>query len=245
MAMKYSFVLNNQKINKLINFSYFRGNIETSGNALWLASRAFGMEQDELSSYKIFNIRYSQFVKLDADYRFYNFFNKHSSVVYRLAAGIAFPYGNIEIMPFDKSFYAGGANGIRAWKLYDLGPGAYSDTNVVKFYKTGDIQLEANMEYRFDIYKYLKGALFIDAGNIWLRKKNEQFPNAEFKLNEFYKQIALGGGIGARLDFSFFIIRLDAGIPLRDPSRVPELRWVYDEMKLTKLNFNLGIGYPF
>lgn len=245
MAMKYSFVLNNQKINKRLNFSYFRGNVESSGNALWLASKAFGMEQDELGIYKIFNIRYSQFVKFDADYRFYNFPGKHSSTVYRLAAGIAFPYGNIDIMPFDKSFYAGGANGIRAWKLYDLGPGAYSDTNVVKFYKTGDIHLEANVEYRFDIYKYLKGALFLDAGNIWLRKENIQFPNAEFKLKEFHKQIAMGGGIGARLDFSFFIIRIDAGIPLRDPSRVPELRWVYDEMKLTKVNFNLGIGYPF
>ena len=148
-------------------------------------------------------------------------------------------------MPFDKSFYVGGANGIRAWKLYEMGPGAYSDTSAAKFYKTGDIHLEANVEYRFDIYKYLKGAMFVDAGNIWLRKNNAEYPDAQFKFDQFYKQIAIGGGLGARFDFSFFIIRIDAAIPLRDPRRVPEMRWVYDEMKLTKVNFNLGIGYPF
>ena len=245
MSLRYSFIFSNQKINKISDFSYFRGNIESSGNTLWLASRIINMKQDALGSYEIFNIRYTQFVKFDADFRHYNILTKHSSFVYRVAGGIAFPYGNISIMPFDKSFYVGGANGLRAWKLYEMGPGSYSDTAAVKFFKTGDIHLEANIEYRFDIYKYLKGALFMDAGNIWLRKNNVEYPNAQFKLDEFYKEIAIGGGIGARFDFSFFIIRIDAAIPLRDPRRVPEMRWVYDEMKLTKVNFNLGIGYPF
>ena len=244
-SLRYSFIFNNQKVNKSSDFSYFRGNIETSGNTLWLASRIINMKQDEVGIYEIFNIRYSQYVKVDADYRFYNILNKHTSMVYRVAGGLAVPYGNIDIMPFDKSFYVGGANGLRAWKLYEMGPGAYSDTAVVKFYKTGDIHLEANAEYRFDIYKYFKGAMFLDAGNIWLRKNNPQYPDAQFKINEFYKQIAIGGGIGARFDFSFFIIRIDAAIPLRDPRREPSQRWVFDEIKLTKVNYNLGIGYPF
>jgi len=245
MALRYSFIFNNQKVNKLLNFSYFRGNFESSGNLLRLASKVINMQQDEMGSYKIFKIRYSQYIKADADYRFYNIVNQHSSLVYRFTLGLAVPYGNIDIMPFDKSFYAGGANGLRAWKLYDLGPGGYSDTATAKFYKTGDVHLETNVEYRFDIYKYLKGALFLDAGNVWLREKNIQYPNAEFQFNDFYKEIAIGCGVGTRLDFSFFIIRLDAAIPLRDPRRVHELRWVYDEMKLTKVNFNIGIGYPF
>jgi len=245
MALRYSFIFNNQKVNKLLNFSYFRGNFESSGNLLRLASKVINMQQDEMGSYKIFKIRYSQYIKADADYRFYNIVNQHSSLVYRFTLGLAVPYGNIDIMPFDKSFYAGGANGLIAWKLYDLGPGGYSDTATAKFYKTGDVHLETNVEYRFDIYKYLKGALFLDAGNVWLREKNIQYPNAEFQFNDFYKEIAIGCGVGTRLDFSFFIIRLDAAIPLRDPRRVHELRWVYDEMKLTKVNFNIGIGYPF
>ena len=244
-SLRYSFVFNNQKVNKTSDFSYFKGNIESSGNTLWLASRIINMKQDELGIYEIFNIRYTQFVKFDADYRFYNFQNKHTSLVYRIAGGLAIPYGNINIMPFDKSFYVGGANGLRAWKLYEMGPGAYSDTSATNFFKTGDIHLETNAEYRFDVYKYLKGAMFVDAGNIWLRKNNAEFPNSQFKINEFYKQIAIGGGIGARLDFSFFIIRIDAAIPLRDPRRAPDERWVFDEIKLTRVNYNLGIGYPF
>jgi len=244
-SLRYSYVFNNQKINKSSDFSYFRGNIETSGNTLWLAGRIFKMKQDEVGIYEIFNIRYSQYVKFDADYRFYNILSKHSSLVYRLAAGIAIPYGNIDIMPFDKSFYVGGANGLRAWKLYEMGPGAYSDTSAAKFYKTGDIHLETNAEYRFDIYKYFKGAMFVDAGNIWLRKNNPEYPDAQFKTDQFYKQIAVGGGIGARFDFSFFIIRIDAAMPLRDPRREPGQRWALNEIKLTKVNYNLGIGYPF
>jgi len=245
MALRYSFIFSNQKSSMLSNFMYFRGNFESSGNSLSLASNFINMEQDELGINKIFKIRYSQYLKADADYRYYNVINNRNSLVFRFAGGFAIPYGNIDVMPFDKSFYAGGANGIRAWKLYDLGPGSYSDTASSKFYKTGDIHLETNIEYRFDIYKYLKGAFFIDMGNIWLRKSNEQFPNAAFKVNEFYKQIAIGSGIGARLDFSFFIIRIDAAIPLRDPQNIPELRWVYNKMELKKVNFNLGIGYPF
>lgn len=245
MSLRYSFVFSNQNINKTTDFSYFRGNIESTGNSLWLASRIIELDEDELGSYKIFNIRYSQYLKFDADYRHYNKINKISTLVLRLAGGLAIPYGNIDIMPFDKSFYAGGANGIRAWKLYDLGPGGYSDTSNIKFYRTGDIHIESNLEYRFDIYKYFKGAFFVDAGNIWFRKSNIQFPNAEFKPDQFYKQIAIGAGMGIRFDFSFFIIRIDAAIPIRDPSKLEEFRWVYDEIKLKRVNFNLGIGYPF
>jgi len=246
MSMKYSFIYNTQQLNRpLNNFRYFRGNIETSGNLLRAVNKLFDAPHDEFGSYSLFNIRYAQFVRFDVDYRYYHIVNKKNSVVFRTAGGLGLPYGNLSVMPFDKSFFAGGANGIRAWKLYQLGPGGYSDTTGLRIYRTGDIHLEGNLEYRFDVYQYLKGALFFDAGNIWFRKESEQFPDAVFKFDEFYKQIAMGGGIGARLDFSFFIIRVDAAIPFRDPAKDPGQRWAFNNLTLKRVNFNLGIGYPF
>lgn len=245
VSLKYSFIYNTQKIDRLKNFSYFRGNIETSGNLLRAANYLLNSAQDEFGSYKLFNIRYAQFVKFDIDYRYYHILNERTSLVFRTAGGLGLPYKNLNVMPFDKSFFAGGANSIRAWKLYQLGPGGYSDDSKLRLYRTGDIHIEGNVEYRFDVYKYLKGALFIDAGNIWFREKNEQFPEAEFRFDNFYNEIAIGGGAGARLDFSFFIVRLDAAIPFRDPAREQKDRWVFDNIKMSRVNFNLGIGYPF
>ncbi len=245
VSLKYSFIYNTQEVGKMRDFTYFRGNIETSGNVLRGINSLLGSNQDEFGSYKIFNIRYAQYIKLDVDYRYYYVLNKHNTFVFRTAGGIGIPYGNLRVMPFDKSFFVGGANGIRAWKLFQLGPGSYSDDSGMRLYRTGDIYLESNVEYRFDIYKLLEGALFVDAGNIWYREKNEQFPGAEFKLDNFYKQIAIGGGFGLRLDFSFFIVRLDAAIPIRDPAKAPNDRWVVNNMKMSRVNFNLGIGYPF
>jgi outer membrane protein assembly factor BamA len=158
--------------------------------------------------------------------------------------GIAIPYGNSESVPFEKSFWLGGANDMRGWRLRSLGPGGYesSDQN---YDKTGDIMLQTSIEQRFPIYSFLLGSLFIDAGNVWLRQESKKdFQNGNFKLNTFYKQIAMDMGIGFRFDFSFFIFRLDAAIPFHDPAKAD--KWfANDVFKIKNTILNFGIGYPF
>ncbi|HQH19892.1 MAG TPA: BamA/TamA family outer membrane protein, partial [Bacteroidales bacterium] len=127
--------------------------------------------------------------------------------------------------------------------IYSLGPGSSKDT--INLNKTGDINLEGNIEYRFPIYSYLKGAFFVDAGNIWVNKRNSLMPDAEFKWNRFYKEIAVGAGFGARFDFSFFILRVDMAIPLRNPAVDGANKWLFKNLSHQPINLNLGIGYPF
>ena len=245
MALRYSFIFNNQQVNKGKNFSYFRGNFEASGNILRALNNFFNDYHYADGHYNMFNIRYAQYVRGDIDYRHYFIFDKFNTIVVRGVAGYGLAYGNSSVLPFEKSFFVGGANSIRAWSIYSLGPGSYSDLSKMNFNRTGDIDLEANAEYRFPIYSFFKGALFTDAGNIWLNKKNPLMPDAEFEMNEFYKQIAVGAGFGLRFDFSFFIMRLDAAVPLRNPSKPEDERWVLKATTKKDIQFNLGIGYPF
>ena len=179
------------------------------------------------------------------DYRHYFVFDKLNMIAVHATGGYGYAWGNSTVMPFEKSFYAGGANSIRGWKIYTLGPGSSIDTSKIKLDKTGDIDLEGSAEYRFPIYKVLKGALFVDAGNIWLNKKNVAMPGGEFALNRFYKEIAVAAGFGFRFDFSFFVIRIDAAIKVRDPSQEETQRWVPFFTGVKHTTFSLGIGYPF
>jgi outer membrane protein assembly factor BamA len=200
---------------------------------------------DEEGSFNVFNIPYSQFVKGDADFRFYRVFDDSQTLVFRIMGGLGLPYGNSVVMPFIKSYYGGGANSLRAWRIYSLGPGSYSSPNEGRFDRFGDVKLETNLEYRFRFYQFWHGAFFADAGNVWFVRRNDQFPGGEFKVNSFINDIALGGGIGLRLDFNFFVLRVDAAVPLRDPSLVQGSRWISSWPRFSEYNFNLGIGYPF
>lgn len=243
-ALKYSFIFNNQQINKYVNFLYFRGNFESAGNALNLTRRMINSEKNEEGKYTLFNIRYSQYIKANTDVRIYRIFNPSSSLVYRIFAGVGIPYGNSDALPFEKGYYAGGANGMRGWQLRSLGPGAFhaEDDNLEK---TGEIQLEANIEYRFPLSGMLKGAFFADAGNVWLLKSNEKFPDGEFNLDTFTEQIALDGGFGFRFDFNFFIFRIDAALPFRSPYLPAGERLILYKSRLKDIAWNFGIGYPF
>lgn len=274
-ASRYTYAFSNQK-GKFSNFMFFRWNSEVAGNVLRLINKSFNTKPDENGAYHLFNkkeentdtiipnsgIRYAHYLKTDIDLRFYNNINKHSNVVYRLFFGIGKPLRNFNVLPFEKSYFGGGANGIRAWTARSLGPGSSQNTSGLTIDKIGDIQLEGNVEYRFDLIKILDGAVFMDAGNVWLLQKDTTRPNAEFDFNRFYNEIALGAGIGARLDFNFFIIRFDTGIKVKDPSEPLgekngwvikhffDDQWKNDykaiyERKYPFLNFNLGIGYPF
>jgi hypothetical protein len=242
---KYSYIYNAQMIGSKKNFLYFRVNLESAGNLLNLATRIIDTPIDENGSKTIFNIPFAQYLKADADFRHYWMLDNNSSLVFRAMAGVGVPYGNTTVLPFIKSYYGGGANGIRAWKIYSLGPGGHQDTLNVRFDRYGDIKLEANLEYRFPIYSFWHGAFFLDAGNVWFIDENPQFPNGSFAADRFYREIALGTGFGLRMDFGFFVIRVDLGLPLRDPGNPYGQKWIASWPGTRDFNLNLGIGYPF
>lgn len=245
-ALKYSFIYNDQELNKLQDFIYFRGNFETSGFMLKGINMLFGISENDDGYNTLFNIRYAQYVRADFDFRYYSVFTSENKIVWRAMFGIGIPYGNSADIPFEKGFYAGGANGMRGWRIRSLGPGASTIDETTNFIdRIGDMQFEANFEYRFPIYNFLKGAIYVDAGNIWLLKENDFFPEGNFKLKNFFSEIAMDAGFGFRFDFNFFIFRIDTAIRLRDPSLVRAERWVPLKTGFNKLAVNFGIGYPF
>ncbi|MDD5569718.1 MAG: BamA/TamA family outer membrane protein [Bacteroidales bacterium] len=252
-ATNYSFIFNNQDINKERNFTYFRGNIEVAGNLLrginnigdkFSLNKFLETKEDSTGVYSIFGINYAQYIRTDVDYRYYNIINK-TSLVFRLYSGVGVTYGNSSVMPFEKSFWLGGANSLRAWHMKGVGPGSYYDSLGTGYDKTADMALEGNLEYRFKIYRILEGAVFADAGNIWLLKKDSLRVGSDFEFNRFYKEIALGTGLGFRLNFSYFIIRFDGAIPLRDPKLPEYKRWIGKNLTTKYIIFNFAIGYPF
>lgn len=240
----YTYVFSNQRVNKKRNFSYFKARLESSGNILRGIMSLSNAKKDTNNSYRILDIPFSQYLKYEVDYRKYWQLNERSQLVFRINQGVGYPLLNLGLLPFESSFFGGGANGIRAWTARSLGPGSLPDS-LNFFDQFGDIKLELNLEYRFDIYRWFKGALFADAGNVWLIKEDESRPGGLFEFKDFYKELALGVGLGVRLDFSFFIIRFDIALPIHDPGRPLNDRWAVKYAQWKDLNFNLGIGYPF
>jgi len=239
----FSLVYDNQKIKNSKSFDYIRFDIETSGNLFYALQRAFNLKMTNNEYYRFLGIRYSQYVRFNIDYRHYFHLNNEGHiVVFRGLVGAGIPYLNSKEIPYEKAFYAGGANDMRGWRFKTLGPGGYYSTN--DYERSGDILLESNIEYRFPIYSFLKGAFFTDIGNIW-SGNTQNFPNGQFDINTFYKQLAVDGGFGLRFDFTYFIFRLDAGIPLRDPSFPNSERWRFNYLKFNQFIINFGIGYPF
>jgi outer membrane protein assembly factor BamA len=224
---------------------YFtRLNFETGGLLPGLYAETFP-ENSTSSQKKLFSMKYAQYFKTDFEYRHYRQFVSKNKLVYRFLAGIAIPYGNsVKGLPFVKKYYAGGSNSLRAWPVRSLGPGTYKNTAHIFNNQTGDIRLEGNIEYRTPLFWILEAALFLDAGNIWAFNKYDEREGAKFSSN-FYKEIAVGTGIGIRFDFTYFIARLDFGLKLKDPSE--SLRWIFTQraFKRADIAANIGIGYPF
>ncbi len=263
LGSRYAFIFNNQEIRKKKNFSYFRFGAEGAGNAMRgifsLIDKNTPLDHypDTLykpngaidtieKNYTIEHIRFSQYVRFDFDYRYYKLLSDNDKLVFRFAVGVGKPFYNLRELPLEKSFFGGGPNSLRAWQARTLGPGGYADStgdNIAD--KIGDNKIEANFEYRFNVIKALNAALFIDAGNIWLRKKYSSYPNAEFTGSKFIGQIAIGAGLGFRFDFNFFIIRLDYALKLRDPALPSDDRWTMGKQPLNDGVLNFGIGYPF
>jgi len=244
--MKYSFIWNTQQVGKNEDFFYLRSNLETSGLFLNFLNKQTGLGSQGQDFSTLLNIRYAQFLRAEFDFRYYHYMNKNNTLVFHSMTGIGLPYGNSDALPFEKGFYAGGANGLRGWELRSLGPGGYNDPEVVQYDRIGDILMEFSMEYRFPIYSYLNGALFADAGNIWLLNKSNSYPRGHFAFNNFMSQMAVDAGFGMRIDLQFFIVRIDAALPLRIPEREPGSRWKsFFDMSVGDLVWNFGIGYPF
>ncbi|PID94813.1 MAG: hypothetical protein CSA95_02180 [Bacteroidetes bacterium] len=244
MGIYYSFIRSTQSIATNRNFSFLKLTFETSGNALWAYNKITKSPLSENGYHELFKIRYAQYIKGEVDYRYYINLPYDNQLVFRGRAGIGIPYRNSVAIPFEKGFYGGGSNDMRGWKIRTLGPGTYSD-NTLNIERIGDILLEANMEYRFPIYKWFQGALFVDAGNIWLLNENEDFPGGKFKFKNFLKEFSLSLGTGLRLDLNFFILRLDGGIPVRDPAMQASSPWRFNHLSLGNITWNVAIGYPF
>ncbi|MDF3079195.1 MAG: hypothetical protein K0S09_3084 [Sphingobacteriaceae bacterium] len=236
------------------NTFYFNFNAATSGNILGLAMGANKKAGDPKT---LFGAEFSQYVRFDNDFRHYMKVGRKATLASRIVAGIGLPYGNSLNLPYIKQFFIGGSNSIRAFRARSLGPGTYHDPNIgttrLTTDQAGDIKLELNTEYRPTITGIVKGALFIDAGNIWLMNNDPKYPKAGgvFSKN-FMKELAVGTGAGLRFDLSFLVLRTDLAFPLRKPWLPEGERWVLDEVNFgskswrkENLIFNLAIGYPF
>lgn len=227
---------------------FIQGKAETAGNFLALIDN--WIQPDNV--FKPGGISYSQFARFELDVRFYQDITRRSSIATRLMNGVAFDYGETEAVPYVKQFFAGGVSGIRAWRIRNLGPGGFEDPNpsaTRQAYQSGDFRLEANLEYRFHLFSYLKGALFVDAGNVWLLENDEARPGGQL-TRDFYKNIAVGAGFGFRFDYSYFVIRLDMAYKLRNPfpDETGSYRFYPNGLRQFSLDdtiYNLAIGYPF
>ncbi len=248
---RYAVEYNNQEIGKAKDFMYFKMNLETSGNLLFALSKLTNRSTNNEGNYLFFEVPFSQYLRSDFDFRYYRVFDAKNSLVYRIFFGLAYPYGNLKSVPYEKKYFVGGPNSVRAWNAYTLGPGSYNDTTsnkVLRKYKNpGDIKLELNLEYRFKLFWKLEGALFMDAGNIWDIYKQDERPNAFFEWNRFFKELAIGTGFGTRFDFPYILLRIDLGMKVKDPSLPQGKRFVFLDQnykgKLFTLQF--GIDYPF
>ncbi len=247
MDTRYSMVWSNQKLLKNQNFQDVRLNLETAGNLLYAGFSSFAPTPDS-GNYQILGVDFAQYVKADIDFRSYIFLYEGVSLILRGFAGVGYAYGNSNAMPFEKQYFSGGANSIRAWQVKDLGPGSYDDPEESTYpNQTGDVKLEANMEYRFKLFWKLEAAFFMDVGNIWSLSPVDDRVGAGFEFNRFYKELAVGTGFGARAVFSFLIFRFDLGIPLRNPFPIEGSNWLPRNSGVSgsDLTYNIAIGYPF
>lgn len=225
-----------------------RTNVESSGNLLRGINSIFGGSKNSDGQYTFMNIAYAQYVKADMDFTTYINIDDRNTLVFHTALGVAYPYGNSTVLPFEKRYFAGGANGVRGWSVRSLGPGSYRSGNrdIDFINQSGDLKLDCNLEFRSRLFWKLHSALFIDAGNIWTLRYYSEQPGGQFDIKSFHKDIAFSYGMGLRFEFDLFVFRLDAGMKAINPAfsgkdRYPLLR--PDLGRDFALHF--AIGYPF
>lgn len=248
----YSYVYNSAgralMNNSVIGNSYsVRLNFESAGNLLYAIAKVGGLKKNsDTGEYALLSIPFAQYLKGDFDFAKNFVIDNRNSLAFHLGAGIAIPYGNATMVPFEKRYFSGGANSVRGWSVRDLGPGSFpGDKNFMN--QSGDIKLDASIEYRTRLFWKFRGALFIDAGNIWTLRDYKDQPGGQFELNKFYKQIAVAYGLGLRLDLDFFVLRFDGGMKAINPAyekkkdKYPIFRPDFGR----DFAFHFAVGYPF
>jgi outer membrane protein assembly factor BamA len=233
---------------------FFQGTAETAGNVLSLA-KIIGREKPSGGNpSSVLGSIYSQYAKFTVDLRSYYNISEKDKIALRVFAGVAKPYGNSSVLPYTRQFFSGGPNSLRAFQINSVGPGTTFQSNDNRGFLNlgGDIKVEMNAEYRFNIYRFLNGALFVDAGNVWLQKSNPANTGSPFMFSTFINEMAAGTGIGLRIDVSFFILRFDLATPLRKPWLEDNQRWVVNQINFASpswrrdnLILNIALGYPF
>lgn len=246
----YSYTYTNTMLPRTNTF-YYKGTVDLAGNITGLVTGANAKKDKQKN---IFGVPFSQYAKIENDIRFYHKFSEKTNFASRLIAGVAYPYGNSQEIPFSRQFFVGGSNSIRAFRARTLGPGSFDPRTLPQgfsFDQAGDIKLEMNAEYRANLYKFLNVAAFVDAGNVWLINDVDGRAGGKFS-KDFLSEIAVGAGVGLRLDFSILVLRLDLAMPVRVPYYEKGDRWTFDRINFgdsswrkDNLVLNIAIGYPF
>lgn len=227
-----------------------KANLETAGNLLKLSSQLFGGEMNDLGQYKVFDIAYAQYVKADFDFTRNILKGTRDQLVFHFGIGIAYPYGNSKVLPFEKRYFSGGANSVRGWSVRSLGPGRYKDKDgrINFITQTGDLKLDVNLEYRARLFWKFDGAIFTDAGNIWTLRDYPEQPGGQFKFHNVIQDLAVSYGLGLRLNFDYFILRFDLGMKAINPAYQTEEEAHYPLIHpdLSRdLAFHFAVGLPF
>jgi outer membrane protein assembly factor BamA len=233
--------------NNISSDSYsIRAGIESAGNLLYGISSLLSLPKNSANEYSIFEIPFAQYIKVDFDFAANKVITPGNSFAYHVGLGLAVPYGNARVLPFEKQYFSGGANSVRGWAVRNLGPGSFpGDGNFLNH--SGEIKFDASVELRSELFWKLQGAAFIDAGNIWTLRNNESQPGGQFRFNTFYKQIAVAYGLGLRLNMDFIVIRFDGGMKAINPvyksgrDRYPLLHPRFSR----DFAFHFAVGYPF
>lgn len=238
----------NQGNSSMGNDSYtVRFGLESAGNLLYGISKAAKLKRVD-GKYSIFNIPYAQYVKGDFDFVKNVSIDERNTLVFHVGLGMAYPYANSEILPFEKRYFSGGANSVRGWSVRSLGPGSFKSEgrNIDFMLQSGDIKLDLNVEYRTKLFWKLQGAAYIDAGNIWTFRDYVDQPGGQFRFNRFYKEIAVSYGLGIRLDFDFFVLRFDTGMKAVNPASEGKDRYPLVHPSFRRdFAFHFAVGYPF
>ena len=241
LSSSFSYNLSTKRSINDVQFYNIKAKIESSGNILSAIAKQKKEALNSNDNQTVFGVEYAQYIKTEFEYIKHLQLYKKSSLAFRFFGGVAVPYGNSNSVPFSRSYFAGGSNDNRGWQAYSLGPGASLSVND---FNEANLKLSLNLEYRFNIFNSLNGALFTDAGNIWNVSDNVEDEKLKFKGEKSFQEIALGTGFGLRYDFGFFVIRGDLGFKAYNPAKEYSQRWLKD-MNLSKTVFNIGINYPF
>lgn len=246
-AMEYTYTYDNSSLRGVRNPIWWQTTVASAGNVTSLVYRLFGQPFSQRDK-KLLGVPFAQFLKLNSEFRYHYRIDRNQMIASRVAGGVVWSYGNATTAPYTEQFYIGGANSVRAFAARSVGPGGYppdKDNKYSFINHVGDIRMEANVEYRFRIVGDLHGAVFLDAGNVWLMRPDEARPGGELTLKNFAKQIALGTGAGLRYDMDFLVFRLDCGVGLHDPYETGKSGYYNIPKFKDSLALHFAIGYPF